>query len=73
MSNCKTTNSAGLGFFGALTLLFIYLKLIGYIEWSWFWVLSPILIPIIFLVLVLICIVFLASVLDLKSDNDFEK
>lgn len=28
-------------FLPALTLLFIALKLTGYIAWSWFWVLSP--------------------------------
>ncbi len=28
-----------------LTILFIGLKLSGYIAWSWWWVLSPILIP----------------------------
>jgi len=27
---------------GALALLFIALKLLGYIDWSWWWVLSPI-------------------------------
>lgn len=31
----------GIGFFGLLTILFIALKLTGYITWSWFWVLSP--------------------------------
>lgn len=25
-----------------LTLLFVALKLTGYIQWSWWWVLSPI-------------------------------
>lgn len=30
-----------------LTLLFIGLKLTGFIDWSWFWVLSPIFIPLI--------------------------
>ena len=30
------------GFFtSALTILFIGLKLTGYLEWSWVWVLSP--------------------------------
>jgi len=29
-----------------LTVLFIALKLLGKITWSWFWVLSPTLIPI---------------------------
>ncbi len=28
-----------------LTLMFIGLKLSGILEWSWIWVLSPILIP----------------------------
>ena len=31
----------GLGFFGALTILFIGLKLTGHIDWEWWWVLSP--------------------------------
>lgn len=30
---------------GLLTILFIGLKLTGIISWSWFWVLSPVLIP----------------------------
>jgi hypothetical protein len=30
-----------IGFTGLLTLIFITLKLIGYIEWAWIWVLSP--------------------------------
>lgn len=32
-------------FLPALTLLFIALKLTGYISWSWWWVLSPLWIP----------------------------
>jgi len=32
----------GLGFMDALTLVFIALKLSGKINWSWWWVLSPI-------------------------------
>jgi len=58
----------GCGFFGLLTLLFIALKLLGHIAWSWWWVLSPILIPIgigaIFL-LVLGLIAIIIGVLDL--------
>ena len=26
----------------ALTILFIGLRLMGFIDWSWFWVLSPV-------------------------------
>ena len=32
----------GVGFAGMLAILFIALKLLGYISWSWVWVLSPI-------------------------------
>lgn len=42
MSNNTTTSSGGIGFVGLLTVLFIGLKLTGYIAWSWWWVLSPI-------------------------------
>ena len=42
----------GLGLADVLTIVFVVLKLIGIIEWSWFWVLSPVLISVI-LVLVI--------------------
>lgn len=50
--------SGGIGFCGVLTIVFIVLKLVGVINWSWLWVLSPIWIPIILAVLVfLICVI----------------
>ena len=33
--------SISVGFFGLLALLFIALKLMGHIDWSWWWVLAP--------------------------------
>lgn len=33
--------SGGIGFCGLLTIVFIILKLIKVICWSWLWVLSP--------------------------------
>lgn len=33
--------SASVGFSGFLTIAFIVLKLMGVIDWSWLWVLSP--------------------------------
>lgn len=38
----KDQASGGIGFAGLLTIVFIVLKLIGTISWSWWWVLSPI-------------------------------
>lgn len=32
----------GLGIVSVLTIVFIVLKLLGVIRWSWIWVLSPI-------------------------------
>ena len=38
----EVTVKGGIGFTGALQLLFIALKLTGFIKWPWVWVLSPI-------------------------------
>lgn len=38
----SSSSSSGTGFFGLLAVLFIGLKLTGYIDWSWWWVLAPI-------------------------------
>ena len=40
MSN-SSSSSSGIGFPGLLTVLFVGLKLTGYITWPWVWVLSP--------------------------------
>lgn len=43
MSNgsSSSSSSGGIGFCGLLTIVFIALKLLGKITWSWIWVLSP--------------------------------
>jgi hypothetical protein len=51
MSESKT---GGIGFFGLLTIVFITLKLTNYIDWSWWWVLSPLWIPFVIIVLVIV-------------------
>ena len=40
MSN-TSSSSCGIGFTGLLTILFVGLKLADVIDWSWWWVLSP--------------------------------
>lgn len=42
MASENKAANGGIGFFGLLTLIFIALKLTGYIHWSWLWVLAPI-------------------------------
>lgn len=50
------------GFLTLLTLTFIILKLCGVITWSWWWVLSPTLIPLAILGLGLIVILLVISI-----------
>jgi hypothetical protein len=54
-------NSNGIGFMGALTLLFVALKLLGYINWSWWLVLLPVYGPLI-LALILLAIMVAVGV-----------
>lgn len=37
----NTTVSGGISFTGLLTIVFIVLKLLNIINWSWWWVLAP--------------------------------
>jgi hypothetical protein len=41
MSDSTSSSSSGGGFCGLLTIVFMTLKLTGYIDWSWWWVLAP--------------------------------
>jgi ABC-type bacteriocin/lantibiotic exporter with double-glycine peptidase domain len=53
------SKSSGVGFFGLLTIVFIVLKLLNKIDWSWFWVLSPLFLP---MTIIVIGAIFLAIV-----------
>ena len=60
MSDEKTkVSKSGIGFSGLLTIAFIVLKLCHVIDWSWWWVLSPLWISagLIFFLLLIILIV----------------
>lgn len=52
-TNNNNNSNSGIGFTGLLTILFIGLKLAGVINWSWFWVLSPIWITILLIIVLL--------------------
>jgi len=41
VSDRSSSASGGLGFSGALFLVFLVLKLLGKITWSWLWVSAP--------------------------------
>ena len=75
----KSSSSSGIGITGVLFVVFLVLKLTGNIDWSWWWVTSPLWIPIallgsIFIVAVFIIILLLIfgfNIDDLK--NKFER
>jgi hypothetical protein len=61
MSKQSSSSSGGIGFVGLLTIVFITLKLTGFINWSWWWVLSPSLISIAIAIVVIIIAVIIKS------------
>lgn len=60
----KTSNKGGIGFCGLLTIVFITLKLLGKISWSWVWVLAPIWIPIVLVIVLIIVCVIVKMIVD---------
>lgn len=61
MSESKSV-SANFPFLGILTLIFITLKLTGHIAWSWWWVLSPLWIPLAIILGIGIIVVIIAMI-----------
>jgi len=41
MSNSTSSSSGGIGVLGLLGVVFVTLKLTGFIDWSWWWVTAP--------------------------------
>lgn len=63
----NTTVSCGIGFTGLLTIVFIVLKLLNIINWSWWWVLAPLWLPVgIILIIALIFIIIIGCVMNRK-------
>lgn len=63
--NSNRHESSGLGICGVLTIIFVVLKLVGVINWSWLWVLCPLWINILFAIIVL----SLISIVDKRARN----
>jgi len=53
-TNQTASVTVGGGFLNLLTLAFIVLKLTHYIDWSWWWVLAPLWIPIALVIVLLV-------------------
>ncbi len=67
MSNNSSSSSSGIGFPGLLTVLFIGLKLTGYINWPWIWVLSPILISVSIVVAIILILALIALIAEMNK------
>lgn len=65
--NKRRPSSGGIGFGGLLTIIFIVLKVLGYIEWGWIWVFAPIWIPLLLAITILLIVLVFAIVIDAKN------
>ena len=63
MATNNTSSSGGIGICGMLFILFLALKLTGYITWSWWWVTSPLWIPAGIAIVILLIMITIAVVL----------
>jgi hypothetical protein len=61
MSSPKINGSINIGFAGLLALLFIGLKLLGYVAWPWIWVLAPLWVPLAIVVALVILFAIIAG------------
>jgi hypothetical protein len=77
----KSNSGTGLSLSAVLFIVFLVLKLTGNIDWSWWWVTSPLWIPLalglalvgfVFLVII-VALIFGASVEDIKSKIKIKK
>ena len=62
----SSSSSSGIGFSGLLTVVFITLKLLGVIDWSWWWVISPIWIPVISALSLISVFALISAIMDDK-------
>ncbi len=65
----RTTVTSGISFCGLLGIVFITLKLLHVIEWSWVWVLAPLWLPTVFVIGILACLVICVLITDTIHDR----
>lgn len=69
MSRNSSSGSSGLGLCSVLTIVFIVLKLVGVINWSWLWVLSPLWIDFLLAIILLTII----ALVNRKTKNKWNR
>lgn len=61
MNNDNSTTSGGIGFTSLLTIVFIVLKLTNVINWTWWWVLFPIYMPLTIGIIILLILALIRT------------
>lgn len=69
MNSNRNSSSSGIGICGVLTIVFVVLKLIGVINWSWLWVLCPLWIDLLLTIIVAVIIV----IINKRTSNKYGK
>ena len=77
----KSNSSSGLSLTAVLFIVFLILKLTGNIDWSWWWVTSPLWIPValglsiacIAIVILIVALIFGSSIDDIKEKAEYFK
>ena len=72
MSNNKSSSS-GIGIFTVVGIVFVILKLVGVIDWSWLWVLAPFWISIAFYVLLIGGVFLFFLAIELNKERKYKK
>jgi hypothetical protein len=67
----NTTITIGPGFVGLLTLIFVVAKLWGKIDWSWWWVFSPLWISgLLILAILIVALIIIITLVIIKAITD---
>lgn len=61
----EKASSGGVGFLGLLTVAFVVLKLTHFIDWSWWWVWSPLWLPVALVLGVCVVVLLVLGVIAL--------
>ena len=67
--NSNNASGGGFGLASVLTVVFVVLKLVGVINWSWIWVLSPLWIDLLLTVLLIVGV----AIYYVHEDKKYEK
>ena len=59
-------------FIGCLNLMFIYLKITNQIDWSWWWILSPLGIPALFIATMTFLLIMVGIINTLRKGGKDE-